>query len=90
MDFFSQFGDWVLLTGLSVVAIGGTAGLMGLLRLFWSIPIPREMENSGVVPLPEAPTAPQEPAEVVPIAEANDPPAPAPTTSESPQPLAGE
>ena len=84
------FGDWVLLTGLSVVAIGGTAGLMGLLRLFWSIPIPREMENSGVVPLPEAPTAPQEPAEVVPIAEANDPPAPAPTTSESPQPLAGE
>ena len=36
------FGDWLLLTGLSVVAIGGTAGLMGLLRLFWSIPIHRE------------------------------------------------
>ena len=36
------FGDWMLLAGLSVIAIGGTAGLMSLMRLFWSMPIERE------------------------------------------------
>lgn len=36
------FGDWVLLLGLGIVSIGGTAGLMGLMRLFWTLPIERE------------------------------------------------
>lgn len=36
------FGDWVLLAGLSIASIGGTAGLMGLMRLFWTLPIERE------------------------------------------------
>ncbi len=46
------FGDWVLLAGLSVVAIGGTAGLMGLLRLFWSIEMPREAGGHRALPSP--------------------------------------
>ncbi len=46
------FGDWVLLAGLSVVAIGGTAGLMGLLKLFWSIEIPREAGGLEALPSP--------------------------------------
>ena len=49
------FGDWVLLAGLSAVAIGGTAGLMGLLRLFWSIEIPREAGDHGASPSPLPP-----------------------------------
>jgi len=36
-----MFGDGMLLAGLSVVAFGGTAGLMSLMRLFWTLPIPR-------------------------------------------------
>lgn len=36
-----MFGDWMLLTGLSVVALVGTVGLMALMRLFWSLPIQR-------------------------------------------------
>ena len=40
------FGDWVLLAGLCVVAVGGTAGLMALVRLFWSLPISREQVES--------------------------------------------
>lgn len=43
------FGDWVLLLGLSVVSIGGTAGLMGLMRLFWTLPIERERVASEPV-----------------------------------------
>ena len=36
-----MFGDGMLLAGLCVVAFGGTAGLMSLMRLFWTLPIPR-------------------------------------------------
>jgi leader peptidase (prepilin peptidase)/N-methyltransferase len=36
-----MFGDWMLLTGLSAVALIGTVGLMTLIRLFWSMPIQR-------------------------------------------------
>ena len=39
------FGAWVLLSGLAVVAIGGTAGLMGLMRIFWTLPVEREPEK---------------------------------------------
>ncbi len=48
------FGDGVLLIGLSVVAIGGTAGLMGLLRLFWSIPVAREVTPSLPAPVSDS------------------------------------
>ena len=44
------FGDWMLLTGLSVVAVGGTAGLMGLMRLFWTLPIERECSADNAPP----------------------------------------
>lgn len=51
-----MFGDWVLLLGLALIAIGGTAGLMGLIRVFWSIPLEREskdvIEAEAVAPLP--------------------------------------
>jgi leader peptidase (prepilin peptidase) / N-methyltransferase len=60
------FGDWVLLAGLGVVAIGGTAGLMGLLRLFWSIPIPREVADSVVEPTRDSLAATEEAPAVAP------------------------
>ena len=83
-------GDWVLLTGLSVVAIGGTAGLMGLLRLFWSIPIPREVREPNremsAMSLPPATDAP----EVVQSPDAHDPTQPAtPIGDEESRPSVG-
>ena len=39
------FGDWVLLAGLSVVTLGGTVGLMSLMRLFWNLPIERDIAD---------------------------------------------
>jgi hypothetical protein len=42
------FGDGLLLTGLSVVVLVGTIGLMLLMRLFWSLPIQRVAGVPGV------------------------------------------
>lgn len=83
------FGDWVLLTGLSVIAIGGTAGLMGLLRLFWSIPISREAISPERESPPELQAATIEaPAAAFPseVAHTRDPAPPNPKGS---QPIAG-
>ena len=50
-----MFGDGMLLAGLSVVAFGGTAGLMSLMRLFWTLPIQREaVEPHRLTPHPAA------------------------------------
>ncbi len=55
------FGDWQLLGGLSVVALGGTVGLMTLIRLFWSLPISgRESRHSAQSLEPEVPTPPNQ------------------------------
>lgn len=74
------FGDWVLLTGLSVVALGGTAGLMGLLRLFWSIEISREAHGHGESPGPVPPVTLSQPvalsAPIDPSSGADVPPQP--------------
>ena len=56
------FGDAVLLAGLSVIAIGGTAGLMSLMRLFWTLPIEREASEPDPLTLRQA-------SEVVPVTD---------------------
>ena len=61
------FGDGVLLTGIAVVAIGGTAGLMGVMRLFWSLQIQREAGE------PDEEEVPSMTPEVVPQSETNPP-----------------
>ena len=83
------FGDGVLLSGLSVVAIGGTAGLMGLLRLFWSIPIPHESASPESVASPELQTAAMEAPAVVAPSDVDHAGEPASSTPEGSQPIAG-
>jgi len=51
------FGDWVLLAGLGVVTLGGTVGLMSLLRLFWNIPIERDIADPDPLNLPQSAVA---------------------------------
>ena len=73
------FGDWVLLAGLSVIAIGGTAGLMGLLRLFWSIPISSEaVADSVLAHTQESFPAEGDVSEVLPVPIPSDPTDPLP------------
>lgn len=71
-----MFGDWMLLTGLSGVALVGTVGLMILIRLFWSLPIQRvaggpdlEIRNQSADESPAPPSAPPPPVETKPPVE---------------------
>ena len=76
------FGDGVLLTGLSAVAIGGTAGLMGLLRLFWSIPVERAVGGPEMTPSRAAFPAASDTAEAVQTPDTIDPTEPVHPTPE--------
>lgn len=57
------FGDWALLAGLFATAIGGTAFLMGLIRLFWSIPL--------TASLPASPASRQTQSDVTTLSQAS-------------------